>query len=84
MSLDAELTKLARVLFDETDVDKSGFIEIGELERLIAQMNKDIKKKQNPAELKKEVQEAMQKLDTNKDNKISFDEFVAFARKLLE
>jgi len=84
MSLNAALEGLARELFNGSDKDKNGYIDANELGALLAQINTECDGKQTPAQLKKFTEDTMKELDTNHDNKLSFEEFLAYAKKALE
>jgi len=84
MALDAALKDLAKQLFDGSDTDKDGYIDAKELGALFAKINTDLNGKQTPAQLKKFTEDTMKEFDTNHDNKLSYDEFLASAKKLLE
>lgn len=51
----AELEKCAKAIFQEFDVDKSGFIDGKEFENALKQYNKNTKQKISDAQIKKEA-----------------------------
>ncbi len=71
----------AKVGFDATDVDKSGYIDESELEKAMKEvavtLNIDIPSKED-------VDSVFSALDTDKSGKIDFQEFKVFVRKMLE
>ena len=64
--------KEIRQAFDKVDTDKSGSIDLSELENLCISLNHPV----NAAE----VTELFKEIDTNHDGKISFEEFTAWFR----
>jgi len=80
----AEVEQLAREMFKMADTDNSGFIDAKEVQALFIKINNENKKKTDPAKLKKEVECFMKQIDQNKDNKVSFAEFIEFVKKMFE
>ena len=66
--------------FNKADLDKSGFIEKGELYQVLVQVHKDLKL---PEPTEKDVNEKLKQLDTNKDGKISKEEYTALVKELI-
>ncbi|PWA22839.1 hypothetical protein CCH79_00002064 [Gambusia affinis] len=63
-----------RAMFDSIDLDKNGFISDNELGELLTQSGHP-----QPGYM---IREILQKLDRNKDNKISFEEFLSIVKEL--
>ncbi|XP_007546055.1 PREDICTED: plastin-3-like [Poecilia mexicana] len=63
-----------RAMFDSIDLDKNGYISDNELGDLLTQSGHP-----QPGYM---IREILQKLDRNKDNKISFDEFLSIVKEL--
>ncbi|XP_014901578.1 plastin-3 [Poecilia latipinna] len=63
-----------RAMFDNIDLDKNGYISDNELGDLLTQSGHP-----QPGYM---IREILQKLDRNKDNKISFDEFLSIVKEL--
>ncbi|XP_008425771.1 plastin-3-like [Poecilia reticulata] len=63
-----------RAMFDSIDLDKNGYISDNELGELLTQSGHP-----QPGYM---IREILQKLDRNKDNKISFDEFLSIVKEL--
>lgn len=61
-----------REAFDKVDTDKSGSIDLGELEGLCSSLNYQVKQA--------DVTALFNEIDTNHDGKVSFEEFVAWFR----
>ena len=76
-----KFNEMARTAFEMTDEDKSGVIDIKELESAMSQISSDIG---IPAPSKEEVEEIFNVLDQDKSGKIDFNEFKLFVRKILE
>ncbi|GIL74824.1 hypothetical protein Vretimale_2414 [Volvox reticuliferus] len=69
LDLTDEQTKKIKLLFTELDRDKSGFIELHELKRILGKSGVELE------QLSEEVLAIMAKLDKNGDNKVSTQEF---------
>mmetsp|Transcript_15716 Transcript_15716/g.28723 ORF Transcript_15716/g.28723 Transcript_15716/m.28723 type:complete len:532 (+) Transcript_15716:99-1694(+) len=67
LKLDAELTDLIKAEFTTFDQDSSGFIDLNELRHISQKLGQNLSDE--------ELQLAMADLDTNKDGKISIEEF---------
>jgi len=83
-SCSAEVEQLAREMFKMADTDNSGYIDAKEVQAMFIKINNETKQKTDPAKLKKEVESFMTQIDKNKDNKVSFDEFIVFVKKMFE
>jgi len=67
--------------FDKVDVDKNGYLEKHELTQLIQDLVHKLKKDTNVPEDK--VQSALELIDTNKDGKVTKEEFKKTSRAKL-
>jgi Ca2+-binding EF-hand superfamily protein len=70
LALDQELTELIQKEFTTFDRDSSGYIDLQELKEISRQLGQDLSEE--------ELQTALKELDTNKDSKISLEEFTAW------
>jgi len=64
--------------FDEVDTNHNGFLEAGEVERVLQLYYKQHGKPCDANKCKKDTQELIKALDKNHDHKISKEEFVSF------
>lgn len=71
----------AEGIFEAHDTDKSGFIEINEFYDCLKQLNDEAF--HIPDFNEKKAEEYLGKLDTNKDGKLSKEEYKPFLKKLL-
>jgi len=78
----AAIEKEIKQCFDAVDTDKSGFIESGEVEALFLQIYQRKGNTANP-KTKGAVEAFVKELDTNKDGKVSLQEFSDFAVKVM-
>jgi len=67
-----KLHAVTKAAFDSVDADKSGFLEINELEEVMKSVAKDIGI-DSPSQ--NEVKDVLSELDTNNDGKLSLEEF---------
>ena len=67
--------------FDKVDVDKNGYLEKNELRQLVQDIVNKLKKDTNVPEDK--VQSALELIDTNKDGKVTKEEFKKTSRAKL-
>jgi len=72
--------KAAKLVFNQIDKDRNGFITINELENLFHQFAAQTSIPKPPGFL---IKQAMKMYDTNRDGAISFDEFKAFIYSVL-
>ena len=78
---DEEFIKAAaQDAFDKFDKDKSGELDINELETVMKDLSKDLK--MDPPS-KADVQEVLRRIDTNKSGKIDVNEFCKFIKLIL-
>ena len=77
-----ELIKAAKAKFDALDVDKSGFLETAELDKLIEEVLEAYVEKQ-PAERLKFRETLMEKIDKNKDGKLDLSEFTLLWEEMM-
>lgn len=68
MEADEDFRKTVKKVFDRYDDDRSGFIEINEINQIAKQLGNETKKT--------EFKKAIMALDINHDNQISFEEFL--------
>lgn len=68
--LPGDLEEEIKGIFEKSDKDKSGFIDIGEVESLLSSLGLN--------ESQKEIENYFEKIDQNFDKKISFREFKIF------
>lgn len=75
-----QVDKVAKAVFDSVDTDRSGFVSEEELDTLMRNIAGQC---MAPAPTQKEVKEALQVLDQNKDGQISFEEFKVLVVEIL-
>ena len=76
-----KLFELAQSAFDETDTDKSGYLDKGEITVVFHQIAKDF----SLGELSQDqIDHAWGKIESNGDGKISVHEFKPFVKMVLE
>ena len=76
-----KLKEVAKLAFDGVDSDGSGFVDEGELTNLMVSMAGELG---IPAPTQKEVKDAFKAMDTDKNGKVSLDEFTVLVRQILE
>jgi len=64
--------------FNQVDTDKSGWIDVKEVENVLTNYYKSAGKTCDPAKCKKEAGDFMKDVDQNKDSKITLDEFLKY------
>ena len=69
---EAQLSVVAHIAFQDADIDKDGFVDVYELEKLMIQIAIDCGV---DCPTKEDVQIVFEKLDTDKDGKLSYDEY---------
>ncbi len=67
--------------FNTADIDKSGFIEKGEINKFLTQLAHE-KKIDPPSD--KDITDTLKKFDTNKDGKLSKREFEVLVKKMIK
>jgi len=77
LSDETKFQAMCRAAFDEIDKDKSGSVDIKELEQCLKNMSA---KNGLPAPSKSDIQDALKLFDKNKDGTIQFSEFVEVTR----
>ncbi|KAL4502328.1 hypothetical protein ABPG72_011915 [Tetrahymena utriculariae] len=77
---DHKVRQIAIAAFNTVDTDKSGFIDLDELEALMKDMAGQLNI-QAPTKL--EVSNAFKEIDANKDKKISLEEFTVMVREII-
>lgn len=76
-----KLKEVAKMAFDGVDVDGSGFVDENELSTLMSSMATELG---IPAPSPKEVKDAFKAMDTDKNGKVTLDEFTVLVRQILE
>ena len=79
--MDSNFKLIAEQNFAKYDTNKSNFIEIAELKSLMIDVSKQCKL---PRPDDEEIQETLKDFDTNRDNKISFEEFMSLFQVLYQ
>ena len=78
---DRKLHEVAKAAFDAVDADRSGFIDEPELKTVMSSVAQDIGMDQ-PND--SDVRDVLRELDTNRDGRISLEEFKVLIRQVLE
>ena len=78
---DRKLFEVAKAAFDAVDSDHSGFIDEPELKTVMCSVANDIGMDQ-PSD--SDVRDVLRELDTNRDGRISLEEFKVLIRQVLE
>ena len=78
---DEAIAQISKIAFDKFDTDKSGEIDVNELEAVMKDVSKDLKI--DPPS-KDEVKQFLDMLDTDKSGKIDVKEFSAFIKLILK
>ena len=78
---DRKLHEIAKAAFDAVDADGSGFIDEPELKSVMCGVANDIGMDQ-PTD--SDVRDVLRDLDTNRDGRVSLDEFKVLIRQVLE
>ena len=78
---DSKLNEIAKAAFESVDADGSGYIEEAELKVVMSSVARDIGMPQ-PSD--SDVSEVLRELDTNRDGRVSKDEFKVLIRQVLE
>ncbi|OMJ66381.1 hypothetical protein SteCoe_32507 [Stentor coeruleus] len=76
-----KLHEIAKAAFDAVDNDHSGFIDEPELKTVMCSVAGDIGMDQ-PSD--SDVRDVLRELDTNRDGRISLDEFKVLIKQVLE
>lgn len=76
-----KLNELAKMAFDGSDTDHSGYIEIAEMKEIIVTMSKEMGI-EPPSDT--DIQSVITHLDKNKNDRLEFDEFKVFIVDLLQ
>ncbi|CAG9313660.1 unnamed protein product [Blepharisma stoltei] len=76
-----KLHDIAKAAFDAVDTDRSGFIDEPELRTVMCSVANDIGM-DTPSD--SDVRDVLRELDTNRDGRISLDEFKVLIRQVLE
>jgi calmodulin len=78
---DRKLLEVAKAAFDAVDSDRSGFIDEPELKVVMTSVANDIGMDQ-PSD--GDVRDVLRELDTNRDGRISLEEFKVLIKQVLE
>jgi Ca2+-binding EF-hand superfamily protein len=78
---ESKLTEIAKAAFESVDTDGSGFIEEAELKVVMSSVARDIGM---PEPSDSDVSEVLRELDTNRDGRVSQEEFKVLIRQVLE
>ncbi len=76
-----KLREVAKLAFDGVDTDQSGFVDEAELSNLMNSMAGELG---IPVPSPKEVKDAFKAMDTDKNGKVTLDEFTVLVRQILE
>ncbi|EWS75953.1 secreted protein acidic and rich in cysteine Ca-binding region protein (macronuclear) [Tetrahymena thermophila SB210] len=77
---DHKVKQIAIAAFNTVDTDKSGYIDLDELEALMKDMAGQLNIQ---APTKHEVSNAFKEIDADKDKRISLEEFTVMVREIL-
>ena len=78
---ESKLNEIAKAAFESVDTDGSGFIEEAELKVVMSSVARDIGM---PEPSDSDVSEVLRELDTNRDGRVSQEEFKVLIRQVLE
>lgn len=81
LSDEAKLNEIVKAAFESVDADGSGYIEEAELKVVMTSVARDINM---PEPTEQDVSEVLRELDSNRDGKVSQDEFKVLIRQVLE
>lgn len=81
LASEKKFNEVSRVAFDSVDTDRSGHIDLEELEQVMIQISIDMGA-ETPS--KEDVKEVMENLDEDKSGKIDFSEFKKLIKDILE
>ena len=76
-----KLNQVAKMAFDGVDADHSGFVDESELGNLMTTMAAELN---IPAPKPNEVKDAFKAMDTDKNGKVTLDEFTVLVKQILE
>jgi len=81
------IRKTAKEGFEEYDKNKSGYIDLSEVEVIVKEIvntpDAYTGPKLSDEQIKQKSKELLSQFDTNKDNKLSFDEFMEFMKQFM-
>ncbi|EGR27394.1 hypothetical protein IMG5_196640 [Ichthyophthirius multifiliis] len=77
---DSKVKQIAIAAFNTVDTDKSGYIDLDELEALMKDMAVTLN---ITAPTKFEISNAFKEIDADKDKRISLDEFTIMVREII-
>ena len=75
------IKEAAKDAFNKFDKDKSGELDVNELEEVMKDFSNDVK---IDPPTKKDVQDVLKMIDTNKSGKIDLNEFCQFIKLILK
>ncbi len=78
---ESRLNEIVKAAFESVDTDGSGYIEEAELKLVMSSVARDIGM---PQPRDSDVSDVLNELDTNRDGRISQDEFKVLIRQVLE
>ena len=78
---ESKLNEIVKAAFESVDTDGSGYIEEAELKVVMTSVARDISMTE-PTE--QDVAEVLRELDSNRDGKVSQEEFKVLIRQVLE
>ena len=77
---ESKLTEIAKAAFESVDTDKSGVIDLPELEQVMAQLAQEMG---SDLPSKEDVKEVLDHLDTDHSGQIDFEEFSQLIKDVL-
>ena len=78
---ESKLTEIAKAAFESVDTDKSGVIDLPELEQVMAQLAREMG---SDLPSKEDVKEVFEHLDVDKSGTSDFQEFSKLIKELVE
>ena len=78
---ESKLDEIVKAAFESVDTDGSGYIEEAELKVVMSSVARDINM---PQPTEQDVSEVLRELDSNRDGKVSQEEFKVLIRQVLE
>lgn len=78
---ESKLNEIVKAAFESVDTDGSGYIEEAELKVVMTSVARDISM---PEPTEQDVAEVLRELDSNRDGKVSQEEFKVLIRQVLE
>jgi Ca2+-binding EF-hand superfamily protein len=78
---ESKLNEIVKAAFESVDTDGSGYIEEAELKEVMTSVARDINM---PEPSQEDVSKVLIELDSNRDGKVSQEEFKVLIRQVLE